>query len=184
MDKDLIDFANKITPPNWKIAELDEVPHIKFHPRMVLIDIWNFEEEGEDEESIVGMATPVMLKTVSIFALEYGNAQKALNKYGDFYVCTSELRLNLDFIGEDIIIHELSHIAATRMIMRYTTGIYTGLFYGYSHNFFEKNQNPHGRIFQRAYKILIDRAEKVFGKKKTEINRSNLEDYQNECNEE
>lgn len=177
MEKQMIDFAQSIAPPNWQFIDLSDFEEATLKPRMVLIQVWIYSFDDFDEENaFVGLAKPIKLHPVSMFADVFESARIAYEKYGDFFIASSDIELNAAYLGIDTMLHELSHVVASRMAMWLYQGRNDPLSIC-SHKMFEKDKDEHGEIFQAAYEVMIRRAEKVYGADLIWHNRADLEMY-------
>lgn len=174
METQMIEFAQGIAPPNWQFITLGDFEKSVLKPGVVLIKVWTYGNDDCDE--IVGLAKSITLRPVSLFADAFMSAKKAYDKYGEFFIASSDIELNEAYLGEDTMLHELSHVVASRIAMRYHKRLNTP-FSICSHRMFEKNMDDHGEIFQSAYEIMIRRAERVHGRDLIWHNRADLEMY-------
>jgi hypothetical protein len=175
----MIDFAQGIAPPNWQFIALADFGKAVLKPRAMVIQVWTYSDEGfdeDEEEQFCGMAKPITLRPVSLFADAYVSAKKAYERYGDFLIASSEIKLNDAYLDESTMLHEIAHVAASRMAMRYRNRR-NDSFSIYSHKMFEKDNDEHGEIFQSAYAVMINRAEKTYGYDLIWHNRADLEMY-------
>lgn len=179
--KEIFDFARSIAPRNWQFIEFCDLESIIYKPRMFYIEVCFYDSSNENEydyrgEDAVGFAKHINLRPVSLF-ITFESSRAAYKKHGEFLVASSSIHLDKFSLGKDVMLHEMAHLAATRLIMTGTYR-YAGTMKYFSHIAHEKDKAMHGAIFQRAYKILIDRAVKIYGGKTFLNNINDLEMYQ------
>lgn len=180
-------IAKSICPPNWQFIEYCGYSSLIFKPRMFFIEIEFYENDYEEDDpnyiDAVGYAKHVRLNPVSLYTDSFESAKDAYKKHGDFLVASSGLAFDEIYLGLDTIVHELAHLVATRLIMINSYKNLSDLPV-YCHRLHEEKENMHGAIFQKAYKILIDRALKVYGKDELYHNTIDLKMWKDELNEE
>jgi hypothetical protein len=161
----LVDVANLITPSSWNVF-IDQKDR-KWVPGVLNICLWIHEYDGDDDpddEWIGKVHSPQRYYRISFFAKMDVRAAKALRRFGDGVVASSEIWLREEWLGLEALIHELAHVAVQRYLA------------------FKKgaHRNPdlelalcsekemHGPLFQRFYRTMIKRAERYLFKKLAE----------------
>ena len=161
----LVDVANLITPSSWNVF-IDQKDR-KWVPGVLNICLWIHEYDGDDDpddEWIGKVHSPQRYYRISFFAKMDVRAAKALRRFGDGVVASSEIWLREEWLGLEALIHELAHVAVQRYLA------------------FKKgaHRNPdlelalcsekemHGPLFQRFYRTMIKRAERYLCKELTE----------------
>ena len=161
----LVDVANLITPSSWNVF-IDQKDR-KWVPGVLNICLWIHEYDGDDDpddEWIGKVHSPQRYYRISFFAKMDVRAAKALRRFGDGVVASSEIWLREEWLGLEALIHELAHVAVQRYFA------------------FKKgaHRNPdlelalcsekemHGPLFQRFYRTMIKRAERYLCKELTE----------------
>jgi len=169
-------FADRITPKNWNIWIYPK--DCKYIPRILSIRLW-FHNDDTIDARMGSVHGSIQVYPISIFKEVNPEAAKALKKYGDgsSTQVTIEIYPVSVFVGlEDTIIHELAHVA----VGRYETWQQKPLKHKSPFVFKEPEDGMHGTLFQRFYRIMLHRAEKVFGKERVKEQWRNLEFYEKE----
>jgi len=151
-EQEVIEFVNEIVPANWNVLSMSEEP--KSFPAALNIYLWfpgGIEELEECGDTPMGEAEPI----------RYYNCMPG-SKGMTIGITTIRVYPIAVILGwAATIIHELAHIAVARWesckagkSLRDKSGPYSGII----------NQEPaHGGTFQRAYRTIIHRAERVYG---------------------
>ena len=178
LKEEVTEFANRITPKNWNIFFNSK--DIKYVPGTLNIWIWFLDDSYEDtgeEKKLAEVHEPMKVYKISFFKSFIPEAAEALKKYGDGIVSSSEIWVypiaNVDL--KDTIIHLLAHGAGQRFRMyldkRWKDGCRM-------YNSRSDGEDAHGPMFQRFYRILINRTEKIFGKKEVKYSWQYLQFYE------
>jgi hypothetical protein len=170
----LVDVANLITPPSWNvfIDQKDE----KWKPGTLNIRLWihEYNGDGDPEDEWIGKVHgPQRYYRISFFAKMETGAAKALRRFGDGVVASSEIWVREEWVGLETLIHELAHVAVQR---------YSAWKQGaHRHPDLESTscveEDRHGPLFQRLYRTMINRAERYVCKELAE-NRGELRIYE------
>jgi hypothetical protein len=96
-------------------------------------------------------------------------AKKSLESFGDGTIGDNEIWLKEIWLGVDVLIHELAHVAVDRF-QAFKQKTYKPQ-YPFSYVMPLLEENAHGPSFQRAYRIMIKRAEKHLSLKSLETIR-------------
>ena len=161
----LVDVANLITPSSWNVF-IDQKDR-KWVPGVLNICLWIHEYDGDDDpddEWIGKVHSPQRYYRISFFAKMDVRAAKALRRFGDGVVASSEIWLREEWLGLEALIHELAHVAVQR---------YLALKKGAHRNpdlelALCSEKEMHGPLFQRFYRTMIKRAERYLCKELTE----------------
>ncbi len=164
-ENEVIDFARSIAPRNWQFIKFCDLESIIYKPGMFFIEVGFYDSSNEEldyrSEDAVGYAKYISLRPASLFTT-FESARAAYKKYGEFSIASSAIHLDKVYLGKDVMLHEMAHLAATRLTM---AGLYkqADILSYFCHTVHEEGKDMHGLIFQRAYKNLIDRAVKLYG---------------------
>jgi len=161
----LVDVANVITPSSWNVF-IDQ-KNRKWKPGILNIWLWIHEYDGDadtEDEWIGKVHGPQRYFRISFFAKMDTRAAKALRRFGDGVVASSEIWLREEWLGLEALIHELTHVAVQR---------YSAWKKGaHRHPDLELalyvEEDRHGPLFQRFYRTMIKRAERYLCKELTE----------------
>ena len=164
-NQSLVDLANLITPSSWNVF-IDQKDR-KWVPGVLNICLWIHEYDGDDDpddEWIGKVHSPQRYYRISFFAKMDVRAAKALRRFGDGVVASSEIWLREEWLGLEALIHELAHVAVQR---------YLALKKGAHRNpdlelALCSEKEMHGPLFQRFYRTMIKRAERYLCKELTE----------------
>ena len=167
-------FANRITPKNWNIWINPK--DCKYIPGILSIYLC-FHDDDTIDARMGSVHGSIQVYPISIFKEVNPEAAKALKKYGDgpFTQVTIEIYPVAVFVGlEDTIIHELAHVA----VDRYATWQQKPVKKNLSFALEKPEDGIHGVLFQRFYRIMLHRTEKVFGKERVKEKWKDLEFYE------
>ena len=165
IDKERIrQFGNIITPPNWNFYTSNE--DFKYIPWTLNIFFWFIEDEEDPyaNERLGEVHGPVRIEPISLWADCSERAAAILEKYGDGYVSVAEIRFYPNSIIdlEGTLIHELAHLAVSRLNMRKQKPWKNNLPFCIE----RIEDDMHGPIFQKFWRVMINRAKKVFGEER------------------
>jgi hypothetical protein len=161
----LVGVANLITPSSWNV--FIEQKNRKWKPGVLNIWLRIHEYDGDDDpgdEWIGKVHGPQRYYRISFFAKMETRAGKALRRFGDGVVASTEIWLREEWLGLETLIHELAHVAVQR---------YSAWKKGaHRHPDLELalcvEEDRHGPLFQRFYRTMIKRAERYVCKELAE----------------
>jgi hypothetical protein len=170
----LADVANLITPSSWNVF-MDQKDE-RWKPGTLNIRLWIHEYNGDDDpedEWIGKVHGPQRYYRISFFAKMDTRAAKALRRFGDGVVASTEIWLREEWLGLETLIHELAHVAVQR---------YSAWKKGAHKNpdlesAVCEEEHRHGPLFQRFYRTMINRAERYLCEELSE-NRGELRIYE------
>ena len=171
----ILAFAQKIVPKNWNVWIYKKNYKYKPHILNILLRII----DGDiNEEDPLGFECPMQFCKISFDKEIMPEAMEAFKKYGDFYIAKIDIGLEPPGIYWDVwgtLVHELAHVAVERK-KAWQQKAYEGIGYMVMRDI---DEDLHGPLFQKAYKRMLIRAEKVLGKKKIKLKSawSELEMY-------
>jgi hypothetical protein len=173
----LLDVANLITPPNWNVYVNPKDMKWKSRTLNILLLIHLF-DDGVDwgTETWIGQKhDPQSYYPISIWSKTNAEVRKIIDTDGDRKIALTEIWMKEFWLDVDTLIHELAHVLVDRFLARK-----------------QKRYRPedtacmvdntevdhHGAFFQRAYRIMIKRAEKILSDEELEPNRAELAMYE------
>jgi hypothetical protein len=170
----LVELANLITPPSWNVF-IDEKDR-KWKPGVLNIWLRILEYDGDndpEDEWIGKVHGPQRYYRISFFAKMETGAAKALRRFGDGVVASTEIWLREEWLGLETLIHALAHVgmhrySALRMGAHKNPDLESALC---------EEEDRHGPLFQRFYRTMINRAERYLCKELAE-NRGELRIYE------
>ena len=190
--KDLIDFANEITPSSWNVF-VDVMRDYSYKPGIlnIWLNIIDEEDEYMEDDLYSRIDGPMIFSRIlpSRHPWKKKNAVKPYRRYGSYTIADVDIQINQmndlnDF--KNIIVEELAHIAVTRwkahQLKPWTE---EGSYFEVDHNIEGASESfrSKGPLFQKAYETLIARAENAFGENETSEMRTRLNDYRKNINE-
>lgn len=176
MVKEIVVFLKPIIPRNWNILSMWGNKKV-FKPNALNITInilpeGYFDEDPEEEIFLGEVKGPLLFYPINLFTSEYLEVRRAAKKYP--HACFSQIDLRLSYYWnwdrEGTLIHEMAHIAAVRLHAR-RIGRKDRTLVGLN---FEKDHSP---LFRKAFRRLIIRTEKAYGKERTKDMRMHLKFY-------
>jgi len=156
-------FADGITPKNWNI--FIHPKDFKYISGILNIQLCflNVVDDFDDlDEHMAAVHGPMRVCLISFFKDHYPEAAEAFQQYGDGSFASSLIKIHptANWDLEGTIIHELAHVAADRFLVFQQKPIKKNLSFAFK----DPDEDPHGQLFQRFYRILLNRTAKVFGK--------------------
>jgi hypothetical protein len=179
----VLDVANLITPSNWNLFVTPR--EWSYKPGVLNIRLWvhqyseDEEWEGPDTDSDdwIGQKYGAQrYSRISLWAHSIAEANKSLESFGDGTIGDTEIWLKEAWLGVDVLIHELAHVAVDRF-QAFKQKTYKPQ-YPFSYVMPLLEENAHGPSFQRAYRIMINRAEKYLSAEGLRNNKSDLKSYE------
>jgi hypothetical protein len=178
----VLDAANLITPPNWNVYVNPK--EWSYKPGVLNIWLWIHQYSGDDDwedldtdsDDWVGQKHGAQrYSRISLWAYSIDEAKRRLESCGDGTIGDTEIWLKEVWLGVDVLIHELAHVVADRLHAwnEKTYRAQVGL-----NMTPPPEEDPHGAFFQRAYRIMIKRAEKYLSGDEIRRNKADLNMYE------
>lgn len=178
-------FAYTITPPNWNISVNPEDRKYKSGTLNICLEVLSIKERehrlGDDFMEIFSgrVKGPMNFYPISMF--KGPKTMEAFNRHDEGYIAEIPLEIypGIDTREEvfDTLVHELAHIAVVRREAQ-KLGRENRILQGKVEQNIEGESN-HGFLFQKAFRRMIIRTEKVFGKEITKKMWRALNVYKN-----
>ena len=170
--KNICQFADKITPKSWNIFS-DHI-RTKYMPEVLNIQLLFIDIPLEFEHDNLGGYVPIFADRAFFYKNVYPDARSAFRTYGNFLYAETFIKLfpNSLLDIEGTIIHQLAHVA----VSRYGMWQQKSWKKDFSRSMRDED-DLHGPLFQRFYKVLLDRTKKVFGEEMVKTQWKHLEFY-------
>ncbi len=152
-------FADRITPKNWNI--FIHPKDFKYIPGILNIQLYFFDVIDDFDEHMATVHGPMRVCLISFFKDHYPEAAEAFQKYGEGSFASSLIGIHptASWDLEGTIIHELAHVAVDRLKVFQQKPMKKNLSFAFKY----PDEDLHGQLFQRFYRILLNRTEKMFG---------------------
>jgi len=166
-------LADKITPPNWNITTKHD--DFKYIPGTLNICLWFEDSDYIDLDENMGEAGPMHVYKISFLKDAVPEAAEAFKKFGDGSFAKVEIRIKSSCLDlEGTVIHELAHVAVKRYAMWQQKLYKNDLIFPLTN----LEEDMHGPLFCGFFRLLLKRAEKVFGKDMVEEQWKHLDYYE------
>jgi len=169
-------FLKPIIPPNWNVHTISKTKNkgMSFKPNALNINVWFVEEEEDFLGEVHG---PLRFYPVGLWASVYPASRRASKEFPHALFSQIELRLSFlwNLSREGTLVHEMAHIAAVRAHARRIGRKARKDRSVVGQNF---EEDMHGPLFCKAFRRLIIRTEKVYGKERAKDMRIHLKYFQ------
>ena len=173
-------LADRITPKSWHI--MADPGDFKFIPGTLNINFWFlYSDYGDgdyiDDCRLGEVHGPMYVYPISFFKDQFRDAEEAVKKYGDGFIANVEIRIYPSGAFWDLegtVIHELAHVAVARYQMWQQKPQKNNMSFA-----LEREDDMHGPLFQRFYRIMLNRTKKVFGEEMVKHQWKHLTYFEN-----